>query len=66
MDQAQERGAPKTKYDTSVVLGDVLQINSSLANEKKMQKEHSKEEDEEFYVAQNNDDNDESSIEYQP
>jgi hypothetical protein len=44
----------------------VLQINSSLANEKKMQKEHSKEEDEEFYVAQNNDDNDESSIADQP
>jgi len=38
VDQAQERGVPKTKYDTSVVLDDVLQINSSLANKKKMQK----------------------------
>jgi hypothetical protein len=42
MDQAQERRIPKSEYDTSVVLDDVLQINSSLANENKMQKENSK------------------------
>jgi hypothetical protein len=66
VDQAQERRIPKREYDTSVVLDDVLQINSSLANEKKMQKEDSKEKNEEVFVTQNNDDDDESSIAYQP
>ena len=42
MDQAQERRVPKEEYDTIVVLDDVLQINSPLANERKMEKENSK------------------------
>jgi hypothetical protein len=39
-----------------------MQINSPLANEKKLQKK----EDEETFGAQNSDNNDESSIAYQP
>ena len=66
MDQAQERRVPKEEYDTIVVLDDVLQINSPLANERKMEKENSKEEDEEIFVTKNSDDDDESSIVYQP
>jgi hypothetical protein len=46
VNQAQERRVSKEEYDTIVVLDDVLQINSPLANERKMEKENSKEEDE--------------------
>jgi hypothetical protein len=56
VDQDQERIIPKIEYDINVVLDDVLQINISLANEKKMQKEDSKENNEEVFVTQNNDD----------
>jgi hypothetical protein len=38
VNQAQERRVPKEKYDTIVGLDDVLQINSPLANERKMEK----------------------------
>jgi hypothetical protein len=38
VDQAQERRVPKREYDTRVVLDDALQINSSLSNETKVQK----------------------------
>jgi hypothetical protein len=65
MNQGQERRVPKEEYDTIVVLDDVLQINSPLANERKIEKENSKEEDEEVFVTQNSDD-DESSIVDQP
>jgi hypothetical protein len=66
MNQAQERRIPKEEYDTIVVLDDVLQINSPLANERKIEKENSKEEDEEVFVTQNSDDDDEYSIVDQP
>jgi len=66
VDQDRERIIPKIENDINVVLDDFLQINISLANEKKMQKEDSKENNEEFFVTQNNDDDEESSIAYQP
>jgi hypothetical protein len=38
MNQDQERRVPKEEYDTIVVLDDILQINSPLANERKIEK----------------------------
>jgi hypothetical protein len=38
VNQAQERRVPKEEYDTIVVLDDVVQINSSLADERKIEK----------------------------
>jgi hypothetical protein len=66
MNQAQERRVPKEEYDKIVVLDDVLQINSPLSNERKIEKENSKEEYEEVFVTQNIDDDDKSSIVDQP
>ena len=66
VNQAQERRVPKEKYDTLVVLDDVLQINSPLANKRKMEKENYNREDEELFVTQNSHDNNESSIIDQP
>jgi hypothetical protein len=61
VDQDQERRVPKRESDTSLVLDDVLQINISLANEKKIQKEYYKEEDDEDSITKHISDDDELS-----
>jgi hypothetical protein len=66
MDQTQERRVPKEEYDTIADPDDIMQIKSTLTNERKMQTKNPKEENEEVSLTQNNDDNDESSIAYQP
>jgi hypothetical protein len=59
VDQALAKRVPKEEYDTIADIDNLLQINCSLSNGRKMQKENSKEEDEEVFVAQNSDDDDE-------
>ena len=61
MDQYQERRVPKEEYDTIADPNNIMQINSPLVNERKMQKE----EDEETFGAQNSHDDDELSKENQ-
>jgi hypothetical protein len=61
-----ERRVPKEEDDTIADPDDIMQIKSTLTNERKMQTKNPKEENEEVSLTQNNDDNDESSIAYQP
>ena len=57
MNQSRKRRFPKEEYDTIADPHNIMQINSPLAKERKMQKE----EDEETFGAQNNGDDDELS-----
>jgi hypothetical protein len=50
VNQAQEMRVPKEEYDTIVVLDDVLQINSPLANEIKMEKKIIKKKMKKFFL----------------
>jgi hypothetical protein len=51
VDQAQENKTPKEKCDTIAELDNALQINYSLPNNWKIQKENSQEKDKEDFVA---------------
>jgi hypothetical protein len=57
----QERRIPKEEDDTIVDPDDIMQIKSTLTNERKMKTKNLKEENEEVSLTKNNDDNDECS-----